>query len=80
MVYAPLGADMSVEIDNITAEKPHIFKTGSAYAQAFSLFDAAIALGTIFGPVWAGMMYHLTNWAWMAVSLAVICASGAIPV
>ena len=80
MIYAPLGADMSAEIDNITAEKAELFKTGGAYAQAFGLFDGAIALGTVVGPVWADLMYNYTNWAVMTGTLAVICASGAVPV
>ncbi|KAL8794966.1 MAG: hypothetical protein Q9195_002548 [Heterodermia aff. obscurata] len=58
-VYAPLGADMSATIDSITEAEPHLFATGGGYAQAFSLFDAAIALGTIFGPVLAGFTYHV---------------------
>ena len=80
MLYAPLSADMSEEVDIISEQNPHLFKDGGAYAQAYSLFDSAIALGTIVGPAWAGMMYHLTTWAWMAGTLAVICASGALPV
>ncbi|KAG6986698.1 hypothetical protein G7Y79_00073g097970 [Physcia stellaris] len=79
-VYAPLGADMSATIDSITEANPHLFTTGGAYAQAFSLFDAAIALGTIFGPVWAGFIYHVANWWVMSLTLAIICASGALPV
>ena len=80
MVYAPLAADMSAEIDAITLEEPELFKTGGAYAQAFGLFDGAIALGTVVGPVWAGFIYHETSWAVMAGTLALICASGTVPV
>lgn len=80
MVYAPLAADMSAEIDAITMRKPELFKTGGAYAQAFGLFDGAIALGTVVGPVWAGLIYQHTSWAIMAGTLALICASGVVPV
>ena len=79
-VYAPLGADMGAAIDSITEAKPHLFTTGGAYAQVFSLFDAAIALGTIVGPVWAGFIYHVSDWWVMSLTLAIICASGALPV
>lgn len=71
---------MSAAIDSITEAKPHLFATGGAYAQAFGLFDASIALGTIFGPVWAGTICHLGNWWIMNLTLALICASGAVPV
>ena len=71
---------MSATIDRITEAEPQLFTSGGAYAQAFSLFDAAIALGTIFGPVFAGLMYHLGNWWIMSLALALVCASGALPV
>ena len=71
---------MSATIDSITEANPHLFTTGGAYAQAFSLFDAAIALGTIFGPVCAGFIYHVGNWWIMSLTLALVCASGALPV
>ena len=71
---------MSAAIDSITERKPHLFTSGGAYAQAFGLFDASIALGTIVGPVWAGTIYHLGNWWIMSLTLALICASGALPV
>ena len=77
-VYAPLGADMTTAIDSITEAKPHLFTTGAA--QALSSFDSAIALGRIFGPVWAGFTYEVGNWWIMSLTLAIIGASGALPV
>lgn len=71
---------MSAAIDSISQAQPQLFTSTGAYAQAFSLFDAAIALGTIVGPVWAGFVYHLGSWWIMSLTLAVICASGAVPV
>ena len=71
---------MSVAMDSITEMQPHLFTNSGAYAQAFSLFDAAIALGTIFGPVWAGFVYQVGSWWIMSLTLAVICATGAVPV
>lgn len=80
MIFTPLAADMSVVVDALDREQSGIFGDAGAYAQAYGLFDGALAAGTVFGPAFAGLMYHKIGWAAAAGALAVVCVTGTLPV
>ena len=69
------------EVDRLVkCSPPGTFGARGAYAQAYSLFDAALGLATVVGPAWAGAFYEGTTWQLTAGSLAVLCAVGGVPV
>ena len=80
MILAPLAADMFDEVENLTALHPDVFDTCGGFAQAYSLFDAALGLATIVGPAWSGLFFEKTNWKITCGTLAILSAVGEVPV
>jgi MFS family permease len=80
MILSPLAADMFDVVEQMGKDNEGLFGPAGAYAQAYGLFEAAIALGTMFGPTYAGLMYEKAGWQPVVWALAVFCASGSIPV
>lgn len=68
------------EVESLAKKHRDTFDPRGAYAQAYSLFDAALGLATVAGPTWSGLLLANTNWQITAGILAVICAIGAVPV
>ena len=64
----------------LSEENVGAFGKGGAYAQAYSLFDAALGLATVCGPVGGGFFLKQTNWQVTAGILAAFCAVGSLPV
>ena len=80
MILAPLAADMFEEVESLASQHPSTFGSRGAFAQAYSLFDAALGLATVAGPTWSGVFFEETNWQITAAMLAVVCAVGGVPV
>lgn len=80
MIFTPLAADMSIVVDALDREESGVFGDAGAYAQAYGLFDGALAAGTVFGPAFAGLMYQQTGWAAAVGTLAAVCVTGTLPV
>lgn len=78
-IVAPCTSDLSVATESIEVEQPGIFGPGGAYAQAFSLLNMSIALGTVVGPVLGGWLKNNYGWGTMTLALGILAASGAIP-
>lgn len=57
--------------------KDYFGPTG-AYAQAYGLFSAGQACGTMFGPAFAGLLFKKVSWIAAVLSMAAFCASGAV--
>lgn len=79
-ILAPLAADMFDEVEVLVTVNPNSFGTKGAFAQAYSLFDAALGLATVVGPGLSGALYTGANWQIMAGTLALLCAVGGVPV
>ena len=77
---SPLASDLSFVVEELERESPGLFGEAGAYAQAYALFNCAMAAATIVGPVWAGYAYESLGWTTMSWTLAVFSASGAVPV
>ena len=58
---------------------PGICGPGGAYAQAFALFNCAMAAATLFGPVFAGCLSQRYGWKTMTLAMGIFSLSGAIP-
>ena len=80
MLLAPLASEMSFVVDDYAREFPGAMGSSKAYAQAYSLFNCALAGGQFIGPALSGLIYHKTNWGVTMGVLAAFCASGAVPV
>ena len=72
MGMAPLMA----EIDHVVAleekKNPGSFGKKGAVAQGYGLFNAAFALGTLIGPLWAGFVVQNAGWGTMGWSLGIL--------
>ena len=71
---------MFEEVESLASQHPNTFGSRGAFAQAYSLFDAALGLATVAGPAWSGVVLEETNWQITAGTLAVICGVGGVPV
>lgn len=80
MLLAPLASEMSIVVDELGKRSPGTMGSSKSYAQAYSLFNCALAGGQLVGPSLAGLLYDQTNWTVTVGVLAAICASGAVPV
>jgi MFS family permease len=78
-IVAPCTSDLSIATEEIEAEQPGIFGPGGAYAQAFSLLNMSIALGTVVGPVVGGWLKNSYGWGTMTLVLGLLAFSGAVP-
>ena len=79
-ILAPLAADMFDEVESLVLKHPDTFGSKGAFAQAYSLFDAALGLATVAGPACSGLLLEKTNWQITAGMLAVLCVIGGVPV
>jgi len=77
---SPLATDMSITVEKIDTEYWDVFGSAGACADTYAIFACAMGLGTVFGPIVAGVLYHNTNWAITGGALALISLSGSIPV
>lgn len=76
----PLAADMFHIVTQMGKDHYLLFGPSGAYAQAYGLFDTALALGVMFGPAFAGLLYEKGGWNVAVWGLAVFCSSGVVPV
>jgi MFS family permease len=72
-------AEITYVVEAKEREKPGRFGATGAYAQAYGLFIAAFAAGTLIGPVWAGYVEDKAGWGTMSWSLALFSLCGAVP-
>ena len=80
MILTPIAADMFVVVESMGKDNEVLFGPGGAYAQAYGLFDFAMACGTIFGPAYAGTVFERAGWRVVTWALAAFCASGSLPI
>lgn len=80
MILSPLATDMFSVVEKMGKDNEGLFGPAGAYAQAYGLFDIALAFGSIFGPTYAGVVYEKAGWRVAVWALAAFCASGSIPV
>ncbi|TVY64188.1 putative MFS-type transporter [Lachnellula suecica] len=78
-VLTPLMADITYVVEAKEKERPGRYGKTGAYAQAYGLFIAAFAAGTLIGPIWSGLVEDAAGWGTMAWSLGLFSLAGAIP-
>lgn len=64
----------------LSEENAGAFEKGGAYAQAYSLFDAALGMAVLCGPAGGGFFLERINWQVTVGIIAVFCAMGSLPV
>ncbi|KAL8826460.1 MAG: hypothetical protein Q9170_007393 [Blastenia crenularia] len=79
LIVSPVAADLSAVVEAKEQANPDAFGPGGAYAQAFALFNCAMAAGTLFGPVVAGSLVDNHGWGVMTAAMGAFAFSGAIP-
>ncbi|KAL8921906.1 MAG: hypothetical protein Q9208_005510 [Pyrenodesmia sp. 3 TL-2023] len=80
MMLCPLAADMFDIVSRVGEERYELVGSGGAFAQAYGLFNAAVALGLMFGPALAGLLYNREGWKVVMWAMAAFCASGVLPI
>lgn len=80
LIVAPVAADLSkcVEEEASTADDDQA-NPGGAYAQAYALFNSAMAAATIFGAAFAGWLREEFGWSTMCMGIGIFVFSGTIP-
>ncbi|MCJ1453156.1 hypothetical protein MMC28_003501 [Mycoblastus sanguinarius] len=79
-ILTPLAADVFYEAEILAHKNPSLFGVMGAFAQVYSLFNAALGLAAIVGPGLAGTLYDRTSWQITVGVLAGLCAVGSLPV
>ncbi|KAL8969692.1 MAG: hypothetical protein Q9197_004202 [Variospora fuerteventurae] len=79
LIVSPVAADLSAVVEEKEKADPDAFGPGGAYAQAFALFNCAMAAATLFGPVVAGALVERYGWGTMTAAMGIFAFSGAIP-
>lgn len=80
MMLSPLAADMYEIVTRVGEERYLLVGPGGAFAQAYGLFNTSLALGTMFGPALAGLLYNREGWRVAMWAMAAFCASGVVPI
>jgi MFS family permease len=79
LVMPPLMAEVTYVVEAKEKQRPGCFGTTGAYAQAYGLFIAAFAAGTLIGPIWSGYVKDAAGWGTMAWSLGIFSLAAAVP-
>ena len=79
MTTTPLLAEVTYVVAAKEAARPGVYGKKGAYAQAYSLFNASFAAGTLIGPLWAGFVSMQAGWGTMSWSLGLLSVVSAIP-
>ena len=72
-------AEVTYVVEAKEKANPGRYGSTGAYAQAYGLFIAAFAAGTLIGPVWAGYVRDAAGWGTMTWSLGLFSFTGAVP-
>lgn len=80
LIISPLAADLSSAVDEMEKRQPGCFGDAGAYAQAYALFNCAMAAAEVVGPIVAGAIQDRYGIPVVAVVLGAWCASAAMPV
>ncbi len=61
LILAPLAADMFYEVEVLAENNRGTFGQAGAFAQAHSLFDAALGMAVLVGPAGGGLFLEQTT-------------------
>ncbi len=78
LVMAPLMAEIDHVVELEEKRRPGSLGKRGAAAQGFGLFNAAFALGTLVGPLWAGFVIQSAGWGAMGWSLGLLSGVAAV--
>ena len=77
----PLAADLASAVEQITAENTEVGGKAGAFGQAFPLLNCGISsAGVLAGPSLAGFLHDAFGWRVMGWTLAILSASGVVPI
>lgn len=78
LVMAPLMAEIDHVVELEEKRRPGSLGKRGAAAQGFGLFNAAFAIGTLIGPLWAGFVVQNAGWGTMGWTLGLLSGVAAI--
>ena len=70
----PLRVEAARTVAVIEQERPGVLGPNGAYSQAFGLINAAMAAGSMLGPLYAGYMRVWFGWEAMSLSMGIMSA------
>lgn len=79
LTITPLLVEITEVVESKEKKQPGIFGARGAMAQAYGLFNFAWAMGSLIGPIWAGLVNERAGWSTMAWSLAFLSLFTSIP-
>lgn len=76
-----MASDLSLVVEQLEKNDQQAFAglTGGPYAQAYALFNSAMAAATLFGPVFGGWLMEGFGWPVATSALAALAFSGILP-
>lgn len=78
LVMAPLMAEIDHVVELEEKRRPGSLGKRGAAAQGFGLFNAAFAIGTLVGPLWAGFVVEKAGWGTMGWTLGLLSGVAAV--
>lgn len=78
LVMAPLMAEIDHVVELEEKRRPGSLGKRGAAAQGFGLFNAAWAIGTLIGPLWAGFVVENAGWGAMGWTLGLLNGVGGV--
>lgn len=69
MAMPAMMAEVSISTEVVESQRPGIFGAKGAYSQAYGLSNAAFAVGTLAGPLYASFIKEYAGWTAMCMSL-----------
>jgi MFS family permease len=78
LVMAPLMAEIDHVVELEEKRRPGSLGKRGAAAQGFGLFNAAFAIGTLVGPLWAGFVVQKAGWGTMGWTLGLLSGVAAV--
>ncbi|KAG9235842.1 MFS transporter-like protein [Amylocarpus encephaloides] len=80
MILAPLMAEIDHCLTMEERRRPGSLGEKGAAAQGFGLFNLAYAIGSLVGPLWAGLIVEKAGWGTMTWTLGLLSGIAAVPV
>lgn len=72
LIMTPLMAEIDAALQAEEQMRPGRFRKNGATAQAFGLLNAAVAIGFLIGPLWAGFAVKSGGWGLMSWTFGVL--------
>lgn len=79
VAMVPFIVEVTYVVTTMEQNRPGVFGTRGAFAQAYGIYNCALAGGMLIGPLWGGLVVEKAGWKTMCWSLGLLSAVTAVP-